>query len=186
MLLCGYAYRVLGQDMSMDRVEYYGFRPHMDTKEIGAWIRWFHQHGVQLGDPGDGRVLVWRYGQSGYAMRDVARRRIGWLHKNGYDEYLQLESPPLPFPIHVCQNCDNTGHACEEHPGSPWGGLAVIATACDCGAPGIPCPTCCDPVPGTRRIEDAFCPRHLRADDWLRANFIEPDDPMNTGCWDRI
>jgi hypothetical protein len=65
---------------------------------------------------------------------------------------------------HVCPNCLNTGFACETHPGHPWeGATGPHPDACDHG-PGIPCPTCCDPIPqdGTRSIADAFTPRHPR------------------------
>ncbi len=65
----------------------------------------------------------------------------------------------------VCPNCLNTGHACENHPDKPWAYLTgPHPTACDCGGAGMPCPTCCGPVPGDGRhsIREAFIPRHLR------------------------
>lgn len=64
----------------------------------------------------------------------------------------------------VCPNCLDFGCACESHPDRPWEGTVAPPAGCDCGAPGIPCPTCCDPIPqdGTHSIADAFTPRHLR------------------------
>jgi hypothetical protein len=37
-----------------------------------------------------------------------------------------------------CPICHDCGWVCEEHPGRPWSG----PHACDCRAPGIPCPGC--------------------------------------------
>jgi hypothetical protein len=64
----------------------------------------------------------------------------------------------------VCANCDDTGHACENHPDLPWDGMSTSDVACHCGGAGMPCPTCCDPVPpdDTRSITEAFVPRHRR------------------------
>jgi len=66
----------------------------------------------------------------------------------------------------ACPNCLDSGYACEAHPGKPWDGMTgphPDACGCECEA-GMPCPTCCDPVPmdGTRSITDAFVPRRLR------------------------
>ncbi len=78
----------------------------------------------------------------------------------------------------ACLNCNDTGHVCENHPGSPWGHLCCdgpvllaplvgtcIHGACHCGGAGMPCRTCCDPIPedGTAPIGAAFVPRHLQA-----------------------
>lgn len=59
-----------------------------------------------------------------------------------------------------CDNCDDTGHVCENHPSLPWAGTSDGMFACGCGA-GMPCPTCCAPVPqdGTCSIADNFIPR---------------------------
>lgn len=64
----------------------------------------------------------------------------------------------------ACANCCDTGHVCENHPDHPWGGLAVTSTACVCGA-GMPCPSCCDPIPedGSASISAAFTTRRLPA-----------------------
>lgn len=66
--------------------------------------------------------------------------------------------------VHVCPNCLNEGHACENHPERPWEGTIAPPEGCDCGGAGIPCPTCCDPIPqdGRHSIREAFTPRHLR------------------------
>jgi hypothetical protein len=79
-------------------------------------------------------------------------------------------------PASRCQSCQDTGHVCEEHPDRLWGGMCCDAAgrgaaaacehgACGCGAPGMPCPACCSPVPedGRRSITDAFVP------DWMRS-----------------
>ncbi len=44
--------------------------------------------------------------------------------------------------MRFCVRCDNTRWVCEGHTGRPWLG----ERACDCGAPGNPCPICnhCD------------------------------------------
>lgn len=59
----------------------------------------------------------------------------------------------------ICRPCLNSGHVCEDHPECAWGD----GDGC-CGAAGMPCPACCDPIPlgGTHRIRVAFQPRHLR------------------------
>jgi hypothetical protein len=64
----------------------------------------------------------------------------------------------------ACPRCDDTGHVCERHPIVPWGGISNASWACHCGAPGMPCELCCDPVPqdGTHSIVEAFTPRHLK------------------------
>lgn len=65
---------------------------------------------------------------------------------------------------YVCPNCLNGGHVCENHPDRPWEGEIVAPECCDCGGAGMPCPTCCDPIPadGRHSIREAFTPRHLR------------------------
>jgi hypothetical protein len=75
-----------------------------------------------------------------------------------------------------CASCSDTGHVCENHTGMPWGGLFCDAAAlygvncehgaCGCGAPGMPCPACCSPIPqdGRHRIGEAFTP------DWMRGS----------------
>lgn len=52
---------------------------------------------------------------------------------------------------------------CEEHPQFPWE-LIVEGHPASCGAPGMPCPACCSPIPedGTTSILVAFTP------DWKR------------------
>lgn len=80
------------------------------------------------------------------------------------------ESRPLGA---ACSNCNDTGHVCENHPTLPWGGMCCnprVADlvsehrcrhgACHCGGAGMPCPTCCDPIPGdgTQAITEAFIP----------------------------
>ncbi len=65
----------------------------------------------------------------------------------------------------ACPNCRDTGYACEDHPELPWEGVhGSTALHPEHGGAGMPCPTCCDPIPqdGTRSITDAFTPRHLR------------------------
>lgn len=76
----------------------------------------------------------------------------------------------------TCANCHDSGHVCENHPDRAWGGLCceplpadtgpVCAHgSCCCGGAGMPCPTCCDPVPDDgrlHRIGEAFTPRHLK------------------------
>lgn len=59
----------------------------------------------------------------------------------------------------ICRHCLNDGHVCEDHPDRAW----RDGDGC-CGAAGMPCPACCDPIPldGTHRIGAAFQPRHLR------------------------
>jgi len=70
--------------------------------------------------------------------------------------------------------CNDTGHACENHPDRPWGGMCCDGPAsgvlcehgaCHCGGAGMPCPVCCSPVPedGAISITAAFVP------DWRRA-----------------
>ena len=41
-----------------------------------------------------------------------------------------------------CMGCKDTGWVCEAHPNKPWSG----PSACLCGAPGMPCHTCCPDV----------------------------------------
>lgn len=64
----------------------------------------------------------------------------------------------------LCPNCLDTGHVCENHPDLPWPDMALDVEPC-CGGAGMPCPTCCSPVPadGTRSIVEAFVPDKLRA-----------------------
>jgi hypothetical protein len=64
-----------------------------------------------------------------------------------------------------CPNCNDTGHACEDHPTMAWGGMCCDPDpvrcdhgACHCGTAGMPCPTCCDPEDGTHSIVAAFTP----------------------------
>lgn len=40
-----------------------------------------------------------------------------------------------------CQNCDNTGLVCENHPDRPFTLGTKRPDACECG-PGMPCPVC--------------------------------------------
>jgi hypothetical protein len=40
--------------------------------------------------------------------------------------------------MRFCARCDNSRWVCEAHPDRPWLG----GRACDCGAPGDPCPIC--------------------------------------------
>ena len=64
-----------------------------------------------------------------------------------------------------CPHCLGTGIVCEDHPACPWAGLSgTVEGHADCGAPGMPCPYCCSPVPedGTHSITEAFTP------DWQR------------------
>jgi hypothetical protein len=37
-----------------------------------------------------------------------------------------------------CNQCEDCGWVCENHPDQPWQGTP----ACPCGAPGAPCPAC--------------------------------------------
>jgi hypothetical protein len=64
----------------------------------------------------------------------------------------------------VCGACRDTGHVCENHPRRPWEGFTPPPECCDCGGAGMPCPSCCDPIPqdGRHSIREAFIPRHLR------------------------
>jgi hypothetical protein len=87
------------------------------------------------------------------AARAVARVLAGGL--------ADTRIPATP----VCGNCLDTGYACEDHPELPWEGVyGPTALHPEHGGIGMPCPTCCDPIPqdGTARITDAFTPRHLR------------------------
>jgi hypothetical protein len=63
----------------------------------------------------------------------------------------------------LCANCLDTGHVCENHPDRPWAGIADVE-AC-CGGAGMPCPTCCSPIPqdGTHSIVEAFTPTGSRS-----------------------
>jgi hypothetical protein len=62
-----------------------------------------------------------------------------------------------------CLHCLDGGIVCEEHPDMPWD-VTVEGHSANCGAPGMPCPACCSPIPedGTRSIGEAFVP------DWMR------------------
>lgn len=82
----------------------------------------------------------------------------------GLDEGKRLVYLDVDWSSLTCRTCRDEGFACESHPERPWEGAAAPPVGCDCGAPGIPCPTCCDPIPqdGTHSITDAFTPRHLR------------------------
>lgn len=76
-----------------------------------------------------------------------------------------LNDTPTPATP-VCGNCLDTGYACEDHPELPWEGAhGPTALHPEHGGTGMPCPTCCDPIPqdGTHSITEAFTPRHLRA-----------------------
>ena len=68
-----------------------------------------------------------------------------------------------PVVVH-CLRCLDDGMVCEDHPGYPWD-VTVEGHSADCGAAGMPCPSCCSPIPedGTRSIAEAFTP------DWKRA-----------------
>lgn len=72
-----------------------------------------------------------------------------------------LEDRDLPpqqqFPY--CDNCEDTGLVCENHPGLPWAGACGAIFACGCGA-GMPCPSCTWPIPqdGKHSITEAFKP----------------------------
>lgn len=59
----------------------------------------------------------------------------------------------------ICGTCLNEGHVCEDHPDRAW----RDGDGC-CGAAGMPCPACCDPIPMdcSVSIVAAFTPRHLR------------------------
>lgn len=59
----------------------------------------------------------------------------------------------------VCQNCNDTGHVCENHPDRPW--QEFDSTGCGCGA-GMPCPRCCQPGTPTESILVAFTPVKFR------------------------
>lgn len=85
-----------------------------------------------------------------------------WEYKPGDQQWRTNPYPPGWVP--VCPACDNTGHVCENHPDKPWGDLSDTPTACHCGGAGMPCPTCCDPIPedGRHSILEAFMPRHLK------------------------
>jgi len=72
----------------------------------------------------------------------------------------------IPTPVTpVCRDCLDTGYACEDHPQFPWEGVhGPTPLHGEHGGAGMPCPTCCDPIPqdGTHAVSDAFTPRHLR------------------------
>lgn len=80
-----------------------------------------------------------------------------------------------------CSSCADTGHACEDHPDRPWGGITDDINGCHCGGAGIPCPACCDPIPqdGTRSIGDAFTPRKFLRSGLPR---IYPSAPIPLGA----
>lgn len=86
------------EDWSEIDVDVCWFHADMTKDETMAWISWFHRHGVRLSESDGGRVLIWRSDQRGYAVRYVSQRRIGWFNPRSGHEFLQLESPPLPFP----------------------------------------------------------------------------------------
>ena len=46
----------------------------------------------------------------------------------------------------TCARCDNARWVCETHDDVPWG---ASSRACQCGAPGMPCPDC-NPSAGPR------------------------------------
>jgi len=62
-----------------------------------------------------------------------------------------------------CPRCLDDGMVCEDHPEFP--AHITVEGHADHGAPGMPCPACCSPIPedGTHRIAEAFTP------DWQRA-----------------
>jgi hypothetical protein len=59
-----------------------------------------------------------------------------------------------------CSRCLDSGHVCEDHPYIAWEGCEDAG----CGAAGMPCPSCCSPIPegATVSITLAFTP------DWQR------------------
>jgi len=40
--------------------------------------------------------------------------------------------------MRLCKHCRDAGWVCETHPNKPWSGTK----GCNCGAAGMPCPTC--------------------------------------------
>lgn len=63
-----------------------------------------------------------------------------------------------------CLNCLDTGMVCENHPDKPWAGVIDAERACCPDGVGMPCRTCCSPIPedGTTSITEAFVPDYLR------------------------
>lgn len=89
---------------------------------------------------------------------EPADRAIARVLAGGLDD---TAIPATP----VCGECLGTGYACEDHPESPWEGVhGPTPLHSEHGGAGMPCPSCCDPVPqdGTHSISEAFTPRHLR------------------------
>lgn len=77
------------------------------------------------------------------------------------DDGRRVVRPFRGMRVPACRVCADSGHVCEEHPDLPWGG--VVGAGCRCGA-GMPCPSCCSPIPedGTRSAVEAFVPDRLR------------------------
>jgi hypothetical protein len=84
-----------------------------------------------------------------------------------------------------CLHCLDGGLVCEDHPAFPWE-MTVEGHRADCGGAGMPCPSCCSPVPqdGTHSIAEAFTP------DWQRGAVLSiapaGSDPSDPDAWTPI
>lgn len=98
---------------------------------------------------------------------EPADRALARLLAGGLDDTATPATPAVRELVDfTCPSCFDTGFACEDHPQPPWEGVhGPTALHPEHGGIGMPCPTCCDPIPqdGTRSITDAFTPRHLRS-----------------------
>ena len=81
--------------------------------------------------------VIRRYSARG--EEDISAALEDFLDRHGSGRPIQL---PLPLrgavKREVLRTCDNCRWVCEARPDRPW----VGERACDCGAPGDPCPTC--------------------------------------------
>jgi hypothetical protein len=107
-----------------------------------------------------------------YASAEVAEGEVPQVASTAGTPSLGAAGSSLGAAMHTCadncqcdetrcSSCADTGHACEDHPDRPWGGITDDINGCHCGGAGVPCPACCDPIPedGSTSIGAAFTPR---------------------------
>ncbi len=71
-----------------------------------------------------------------------------------------------------CRTCHDGGYVCESHPELPWADApdtphtnqVTCDCACACGGAGMPCPSCCSPIPENRNVSVrwAYVPDRFR------------------------